>query len=402
MTVIDNRRALAALCRRLSKASYVTVDTEFMGEKSYWPKLCLVQLAAADEAACVDPLAPGMELEPLFELLADPGTLKVFHSARQDIEIFYNLAGRVPAPLFDTQVAAMVCGFGEAAGYETLAANLASARIDKGVRFTDWSRRPLSARQIAYALADVTHLRPIYEKLAWRLDESGRRDWLDEEMAALTNPATYATHPEEAWRRLKPRAANPRLLGVLREIAAWREVEAQRRDVPRPRVLRDEALLAVAAQTPRTAAELAHVRGLPHGWAKSETGAAVLEAVARGLALPEEALPRIERAKPAPGTRPLVGLLKVLLKLKCERHHVAARLVASSADLERIAVDDQAPVPALRGWRREIFGADALALKHGKLALAADGKKATLVTLAAGVAAGPAPVKSKPPSPTRG
>ena len=387
MTLIDESGALSALCRRLGRATYITVDTEFMGEKTYWPRLCLVQLGGPDEAACVDPLAADIELGPLIQLLVDPGILKVFHAARQDIEILYRLTGKVPTPLFDTQLAAMICGFGEAPGYETLAAKLASAHIDKASRFSDWSRRPLTQRQIHYALSDVTHLRVIYEKLARRLEKTGRSDWLNEEMATLNDPATYTSRPNEAWRRIRARSTDPRLLGILREVAAWRELRAQSRDVPRQRILHDQALLEISAHPPKTAEHFARLRGVPQGLAKAEAGEELLAAVARGLALPDEALPRIQRARPPPGSRALVALLKVLLKMKCEADNVAASLVASSADLERIAADDEAPVLALEGWRREVFGNDALALKHGKLALAASGPKVTLVSLGAGQAA---------------
>lgn len=382
MTMIADSQALAALCSRLSSAPYVTVDTEFMRERTFWPHLCLVQIAGPDEAVAVDPLAEGMDLSPLFDLMTDRSVLKVFHAARQDVEIFHHLSGKVPAPIFDTQVAAMVCGFGESASYETLAAKLARARIDKSSRFTDWARRPLSPRQVRYALADVTHLRVIYEKLARRLEDNGRTEWLAEEMATLTDPATYELHPEDAWRRLKTRSVNPRFLGILRELAAWREKEAQTRDIPRRRVIRDEALIEIAAHPPSTAAELERVRGLPARFASSPRGEAVLEAVRRGLALPEDALPQIERPQALPrGLAPLVDLLKVLLKARCEAHGVAHKLVASAADLERIALGGEAPVPALKGWRREIFGADALELVRGRLALAANGGKVRLVPL---------------------
>ena len=372
MTVIDDSAELANLCRRLGEASFVTVDTEFMREKTYWPRLCLVQLGGPDECAALDPLAEGIDLGPLFGLMADASTLKVFHAARQDIEIFYILTGKVPSPLFDTQVAAMVCGFGDSVGYETLASKLAGARIDKSSRFTDWSRRPLTERQVEYALSDVIHLRVIYEKLARELEKTGRTSWLEEEMAVLTDPATYAGHPENAWRRLKPRSTKPRFLGILREVAEWRERQAQGRDVPRQRILRDEALMEIAAHSPRDAGELGRIRGMSHGLANGKGGSALLEAVGRGLALDEGSLPRMSKPPPPPpGSKPLVELLKVLLKMKCETNHVAGKLVASSADLELIAADDGAEVRALHGWRHEIFGADALELKRGRLALAA-------------------------------
>ncbi len=370
MKLITDSAELAEFCARLSAAEFVTVDTEFMRERTYWPRLCLVQLAGADEAAGVDPLAPGIELEPLLRLMNDPRVLKVFHAARQDLEIFYNLTGKVPAPLFDTQVAAMVCGFGESASYETLVAQLARAQIDKSMRFTDWAARPLSERQLNYALADVTHLRTVYMALAKRLMSNGRAQWLEEEMAVLLDPITYRTDPDEAWRRLKPRSARPKVLAVLREVAAWREREAQRRDIPRVRILRDEALLEIAVNAPTKPEALARTRGLSQGFAEGRLGQDLLEAVKRGLELPEDRIPQLPPPPVTPpGIGPIVELLKVLLKLKCEEHHVATKLVASSADLDRIAASDDADVQALHGWRREIFGNDALALKHGRIAL---------------------------------
>ena len=379
MTLISDNAALTAFCDRLSAERYITVDTEFMREKTYWPQLCLLQLGGTDEAAAVDVLAEGIDLAPVQALMAAPDILKVFHAARQDIEILYILSGTVPAPLFDTQIAAMVCGFGDSVGYDTLVAKLTKGHVDKSSRFTDWSRRPLSAHQLAYAISDVVHLRAVYEKLARRLEHSGRTHWLEAEMATLTNPATYRTEPSEAWRRIKLRGARPRMLAVLREIAAWREREAQERNIPRNRVLRDEALLDIAAQAPTTMAELARTRGLGRGLAESRRGAALLAAVAAGTALPDDACPHLPRKPDIPsGLRPVIDLLKVLLKMKCEAHDVAQKLVASSAALELIAADDNAQVPALSGWRREIFGEDALALKHGRLALTVDGKKLRL------------------------
>ncbi len=381
MTVlITDHAALEAFCRGLAGSRYVTVDTEFMRDKTYWPRLCLVQLAGPEEAVAVDPLAPGMDLAPLHDLMADLAILKVFHAARQDIEIFFNATGQVPAPIFDTQVAAMVCGFGESASYETLAAKLAGAHIDKTSRFTDWSHRPLTERQLKYAIADVAHLRTVYEKLAAQLDRSGRHSWLDEEMAVLTDPATYRLDPAEAWRRLKVRSNNRRMLAMVRELAAWRETAAQQRDLPRSRIIRDEALLEIAAHAPRTVDELARTRGLGRGFAESRLGGEVLATVARVGRMPESAYPQpLPRRELPQGIGPLVELLRVLLKLRCEENHVASKLIADSEDLELIAADDDAPVPALRGWRAEIFGRDALDLKHGRLALTAAGKHIKLV-----------------------
>lgn len=382
--MIADTAELAAFCQRLSSAPYVTVDTEFMREKTYYPQLCLVQLAGPDEARAVDPLAPGMDLSPLFELLANPSILKVFHAARQDVEIFLHLSGSVPNPLFDTQVAAMVCGFGDSVGYETLASQLAKARIDKSMRFTDWSLRPLTEKQIQYALADVTHLRVVYEKLVRKMEKNGRIGWLADEMVELACPDTYRTDPENAWKRLKPRSSSPKFLAVLKELAAWREREAQERDIPRQRMLRDETLMEIAAHHPASVDELARTRGMGKGMVEGRMGTAILEAVKRGLALPEDQIPKPpDRVELPRGLGPVVDLLKVLLKMKCDAEGVASKLVANSADIEAIAADDNADVQALQGWRRDLFGADALALKHGRLGLGfcTDGRRLRLAPL---------------------
>lgn len=372
MTLITQSGPLAEFCARLKGTEFVTVDTEFMREKTYWPQLCVVQVAGPEDAIAVDALAPGIDLAPLFDLLADPSILKVFHAARQDLEIFYHLMGRLPVPVFDTQVAAMVCGFGEQVGYDTLVAKLAKAHIDKSSRFTDWSLRPLSAKQIGYALADVTHLRTVYEKLKRKLERNGRAGWLDEEMATLTAPQTYALDPNVAFRRIKSRGS-PRSLAILRELAAWREREAQRRDLPRNRVLRDEALVEIAHHTPGNAAELGRTRGLGARLAEGSQGVAILEAVKRGQAVPEADCPAPEDKPLLPrGIGPLSDLLKVLLKMKCEEFEVAQKLVASAADVDLLAAfGADADVPALHGWRFEVFGQDAVRLRNGEIALAA-------------------------------
>lgn len=370
MHLIADTGSLRALCDRLAASRYITVDTEFMRDTTFWPRLCLVQVASMDEAAAIDALAPDIDLKPLFALMRDPGVLKVFHAARQDIEIFYHLDGHVPAPVFDTQVAAMVCGFGDQVGYEKLVAKLARASIDKTQRFTDWARRPLPRRMYDYAISDVTHLRAVYEKIAARLERDGRESWLAEEMGTLTDPATYRLDPADAWLRVKTRLRKPRQLAVLREAAAWREAEAQRRDVPRNRVLRDEALNEVAAQEPETREQLWALRSLSRGHIGKDASDALLAVVSAARDAPSSSYPK-ER-KPAPAANhagPSADLLKVLLKLRCEENDVAQKLVASADDIEAIARDDRAEVRALRGWRREIFGEDALALKHGRIAL---------------------------------
>ena len=380
--MITTTAELTSFCQHLAKASYLTIDTEFMRERTYWSKLCLIQLAGPDSAAAVDPLAEGLDLTPLYELLANPAVLKVFHAARQDIEIFFQATGHVPAPIFDTQVAAMVCGYGEAASYETLCNKLAGVQIDKSSRFTDWSQRPLTDRQIDYAMADVTHLRVIYEKLAAQLAKSGRTDWVAEEMAILTNPKTYQVDPMEVWRRLKFRSDKPRLLAALRELAAWREHEAQRLNIPRARVMKDEALMEIAAHMPDTPHELARTRGLQPGFADSKPGAAVMAALAKVRAMNPADYPASEARRHLPsGSSAVIDLLKVLLRQVSDDHGIAAKLIATSDDLEEIAVNDAADVMALKGWRRELFGDLALALKRGELGLAIRGKKTVLVDL---------------------
>jgi ribonuclease D len=378
--LITATELLDQFCRRLAADAFVTVDTEFMRERTYFPELCVVQVAGDHEVAVIDAQAEGIDLTPLGDLLANQAVLKVFHAARQDIEIFVLRFGAVPTPLFDTQIAAMVAGFGDQVSYEALVAGLTGGSIDKAHRFSDWSARPLSAAQIAYAAADVTHLREVYRRLTARLEEDGRIEWVAEEMAALTDPALYRADPETAWERLRPRSNNRHFLGRLRALAAWREREAQRVNIPRQRLIKDEALLEVAATAPADSDALARVRTVTRGFAEGRIGEALLEVVAATKDLPDGMLP----AAPAPrdALRPspaLVSLLKVLLAAKCEYHHVAPRLVASSDDLERLAVEDAPGIPALHGWRREVFGEDALALKQGRIALGAEGRQVKLV-----------------------
>ena len=378
--LIADTDALRAACERLAREEFVTVDTEFMRERTYWPVLCVVQLAGAGEVLVVDAEAPGIDLAPIDALMADTAVTKVFHAARQDLEIFLHLFGRLPEPLFDTQVAAMVAGYGDQVGYDSLVSSLTGGQIDKAHRFSDWSARPLSAAQVAYAAADVTHLREVYDKLRARLEREGRLDWVREEMAILSVSETFRPDPERIWERLRPRTGNRRMLGILREVAAWREREAQRVDIPRGRLLKDESLLELAATAPTDADGLARVRGIARGFAEGRSGAGALAAIAAARALPEDALPAApdrekQRASPA-----LVALLKVLLAAKAEQHAVAPRLLASADEIERIAAEDAPDVPALSGWRREVFGADALRLKAGEVAVGVSGKRIRLIS----------------------
>ncbi|MSP48593.1 MAG: ribonuclease D [Alphaproteobacteria bacterium] len=381
MHPVTTTDALAELCRRLATHPYIAIDTEFLRERTYYPILCLIQVASHDEAVAIDPMAEGISLDPLYELLADPKVLKVFHAARQDIEIFVHKTNRVPAPLFDTQVAGMVCGFGDSVSYETLVGKLTGQRLDKSSRFSDWSHRPLTDRQLTYALADVVPLCRIYEVMEQKLQSTGRRAWLAEEWASLTDVATYRGDPESAWRRLKPKSTKPKTLAILAELAAWREIEAQRRDVPRQRILKDEALTEVANQGPKSLAELGRVRLVPQGFAEGKLGADLLAAVERGRHRTPPTLDDDPRGEAPLGRMPLVDLLKVLLKLRCEDFEVAPKIVASSADIEALAAFDDANIPALRGWRREVFGDAALKLKAGRLALAGRGGRIEVIEL---------------------
>jgi ribonuclease D len=370
MDVITTTTALHNLCETLSRSDHVTVDTEFLRESTFWPQLCLIQLAGPEAEAVVDPLHPEIDLAPFYKLMADVGVVKVFHAARQDIEIVYTKTGVVPTPVFDTQVAAMVCGFGESISYVNLVKRISGADIDKSSRFTDWSRRPLSEKQLVYALGDVTHLRDIYKSLKADLDATGRTQWLTEEMGTLTNPDTYDTSPDKAWQRLKLRVKGKKSLAVLVELAAWRERLAQSQDVPRGRVLRDDALYDIANQMPVTPEALGQLRTLSDGFGRSARAREIIDAVKAGLERDPKTLPKLERSDSlsAEATATL-ELLKVLLKSAAAEHRVAPRMIADSEDLELLATEPEPDIPALHGWRRQLFGEDALRLKRGELAL---------------------------------
>jgi ribonuclease D len=378
MSLLSTSEDVAALCERLAQHPFVTVDTEFLRETTFWPKVCVIQLASPEEAAAIDTLVEGIDLTPFFDLMANEAVVKVFHAARQDLEIVWRLAGLIPTPLFDTQVAAMVCGFGDQASYGELAKSIAGVNLDKSSRFTDWSRRPLSEAQVRYAIADVTYLRDIYLHLRSRLERSARLHWLADEMEALTSPAIYVQHPDDAWERLRHRARKPRDLAALIELAAWREAEAQARDVPRARVLKDDALIEIALAAPRTEEALSNLRAIPRGLERSRAGAEILAAIERAMARDPASLPPIERDRRS-ANGATVELLKVLLRQVCEETGVAAKMIATVDDLEAIAASDNADVLALKGWRRAVFGEKALELKRGRLALAVEnGKVVTL------------------------
>ena len=382
MRIVQTTDELRVLTQELAGAPYLALDTEFMRDQTYWPKLCLIQIAAPGTSAIIDPLAEGMDLTPFYDLLRQPGVVKVLHAARQDLEIFSQQGGVIPEPLFDTQIAAMVCGFGDAASYETLARKLARVEIDKSARYSDWSHRPLSKRQLEYAMADVTHLCTIYEAMTQMLARTGRASWVEEEIAALRDPALYRLDPKESWKRLKPRTSNKRFLAMLASLAEWREREAQTRDMPRGRVLKDEALTEIAAHPPENAEGLERIRAVPKGFAGSRLGKGLLEAIELGRHAPppdgiEPRQPQ-RRREPSPAA---IDLLKTLLRLKAEEVGVAPRLIADSDDIERLAAQEDDGVAALHGWRAEVFGNDALALRKGELAIALENGRATVVEL---------------------
>jgi ribonuclease D len=384
MRIVETTEALSTFVTELGQAPYLALDTEFLRDQTYYPRLCLIQVAAPGVEGIIDPLAPGLDLAPFYDLIRRPEIVKVMHAARQDIEIFYLQGGVLPDPLFDTQIAAMVAGFGDAASYETLARKIAHVEIDKSARFTDWSHRPLSKRQLEYAMADVTHLRVIYEWLQARLEKTGRSAWVAEEVAALQDPALYKLDPEQAWKRLKPRTSNKRFLAVLAALAAWREREAQSRDIPRGRVLKDEALTEIAAHPPETPEALDRIRAVPKGFANSRMGKGLLEAIHQGLSAPPpegavaENRQQRRRREPSPA---VVDLLKTLLRLRAEAAHVAPRLIANADEIERLAAHEDDDLPALHGWRHEVFGKDAIALRKGELAIAVENGEAVVVEL---------------------
>lgn len=381
--LVTTTEVLEKHCQAIEKAQYITVDTEFLREKTYYPQLCLIQVAGPESDFAVDTLAPGIDLKPLFKLFNNKNILKVFHSARQDLEIIYKLTKKIPHPLFDTQVAAMVCGFGEAASYETLVRKLAEAEVDKSARFTDWSHRPLTEKQVRYALSDVTYLRTVYEKLVERLDETGRSHWLKEEMEVLTDPATYSALPEEVWQKIRLRGGKSvKFIKRVQGLAKWREEAAQTRDLPRNHVLKEQILLEIAASAPKTIDALSNIRGFSKKMAESAWGKEILDIIHHVDAIPAEELEKdpVERPKAVKNSS-VAELLKVLLRIQADEHDVAAKLIADSDDITIIASEKKPDVPAMHGWRYEVFGQYAIALKEGKIALTAHGNKMKMVEL---------------------
>ncbi|BAV52318.1 ribonuclease D [Mesorhizobium sp. 113-1-2] len=383
MHVITTQKELETVLAAFEKSDFVTVDTEFIRETTFWPILCLIQMAAPGVTALIDPLSPDINLAPFFRLMANEAVVKVFHAARQDIEIIVHLGDLVPHPVFDTQVAAMVCGFGDSVSYDQLVQRITGARLDKSSRFTDWRHRPLSDKQLDYALADVTHLIEVYQHLSAELARENRAHWLNEEMDVLTSRETYDPHPEDAWKRLKMRLRKPQELAIVQAVAAWREREARERDVPRGRVLKDDAIYEVAQQAPRDAAALGKLRTTPKGWERSSTATALLGAVNAALALPKEQMPKLPKNfQPPEGSSAAAELLKVLLRIVAEKQGVASKVLASSDDIDRIAAEgEDADVPALQGWRRAVFGEAALKLVRGEIGIKFDKRKIALFDL---------------------
>lgn len=382
MKIISTTAELGDACRTIAKYPFVTVDTEFLRESTFWPELCVLQMACPGHAFIVDVLAHGLKLDPFFELMTNENVVKVFHAARQDIEIIYNLGNLIPHPVFDTQVAAMVCGYGDSISYDQLVYRIASVRIDKSSRFTDWKRRPLTDKQLNYALADVTHLRDVYQSIKANLEEQNRAHWVAEEMEILTSPSTYDMPPGNAWQRLKLRSVRPREFMLLKMLAEWREISARQNNVPRGRIIKDDAIYEICSHPPMNFKDLGNLRGLSRGFDKNRYGQDILDIVQKSREIPKDQLPIMPKPRHSPeGSGAAAEVLKVLLKLIVEKHGVAAKIIATVDDLERIAADDNADVPALKGWRRELFGEAALKLKNGKLALGFNGKSVMLIDL---------------------
>jgi ribonuclease D len=382
MKLLNDTDSLAQLCARLANEPYITIDTEFLRETTFWPQLCLVQVAGAEEYALIDPLADRLDLAPLFDLLADNSVLKVFHAGRQDIEIFNFLTGSIPQNVFDTQIAAMVCGYGDQVGYDQIVRQTVGVSIDKSHRFTDWSRRPLNDAQLAYAAADVTHLRDVYEHLADILEAKNRAGWVAEEMATLLAPETYSVDPDQAWERLKLRARKPIEFAALKAVAKWREEVAQERDVPRRRILKDDAIYELAQQRPLSVEALGRLRAVPRGFEKQPFARGLVEALQAVSALSIDELPKLPKSKRNPESAPAIAeLLKVALKLVAEREGVAPRIIANADDLDTIAIHGDAKVKAMQGWRRDLFGDMALKIRSGEMALGVRGKRAVLVPM---------------------
>lgn len=371
MTIITDNKTLEEHCQSLASNDFLTIDTEFLRDKTYYSRLCLIQLAGPDtEAVAVDPLQKDLDLQPLHDLLANEKIVKVFHASRQDLEIFYNLTSKIPHPLFDTQVAAMVCGYGTSVSYSNLVHDICAQKLDKGPQFTDWSRRPLTKKQLSYALDDVIYLRDVYLHLLRELEKRDRTEWVKEEMGILKAPETYENPLQDSWKRLKPKSTKPKVLSVLREIASWRESEARRRDVPRNRVLRDETLVDMAFHAPKTVEELKHIRNMPKDVAGSSLGKTLLKLIEKGRNVPVKKCPQTVLKKRFPAElTPVLEMLKMLLRIQASENEVALKLIASNTDLESLAQDDKADIPALRGWRYEVFGKEALALKQGRLTI---------------------------------
>ena len=382
MTLITTTNSLSELCNKLKESEYVTVDTEFIREKTYWPDLCLIQVADSKNAAVVDVLSPNINIEPLLNIMHDPKILKVFHAARQDLEIFFKLTNRLPQPLFDTQIAAMVCGFGDSVGYDTLVNKITGKIIDKSSRFTDWSLRPLTQKQIDYALGDVTHLRLVYENLNQHLLEGDRSEWLREEVEKLNDTSIYQTSPPDAWKRIKSRNTNPRFLGVLKELASWREKEAQKKNIPRNHVIKDEALVEIAHSSPKSLKSLNRIRGLGQRTAEGYVGQSLLKAVGVGENIPLNQCPQVPRRPSIPkNIGPITDYLKVLLKMKCDEHGIAQKLIANSADIEKLAAfGSKAGIAATSGWRKDLFGEDAINLIEGRSTIIVEEQKLKLAT----------------------